>query len=76
MEIAPQRLTREAFAPFGDVIEVPTVAGRNYYADALGNFGRFACRAGAADDHASAQSKRTWSAAGPRSMKPQTSGGG
>ena len=37
MEIAPQRLTREAFAPFGDVIEVPTAPGRNYYADALGN---------------------------------------
>ena len=37
MEIVPQRLTREAFAPFGDVIEVPTAPGRNYYADALGN---------------------------------------
>ena len=37
MEIVPQRLTREAFARFGDVIEVPTAPGRNYYADALGN---------------------------------------
>lgn len=37
MEIVPQRLTSEAFAPFGDVIEVPNVAGRNYYADELGN---------------------------------------
>ncbi len=37
MEIVPQPLTKEAFAPFGDVIEVPTAAGRNYYADALGN---------------------------------------
>jgi ureidoglycolate lyase len=37
MEIVPQRLTTEAFAPFGDVIEVPTAPGRNYYADALGN---------------------------------------
>ncbi len=37
MEIVPQPLTREAFAPFGDVIEVPTQAGRLYYDDALGN---------------------------------------
>lgn len=37
MEIVPQPLTREAFAPFGDVIEVPTVAGRTYYPHALGN---------------------------------------
>ncbi len=37
MEIVPQRLTKEAFSPFGDVIDVPTAAGRTYYADALGN---------------------------------------
>ena len=37
MEIVPQPLTKEAFAPFGDVIDVPTAAGRTYYADALGN---------------------------------------
>jgi ureidoglycolate lyase len=30
-------LTAEAFAPFGDVIDVPTKAGRKYYEDALGN---------------------------------------
>jgi len=37
MEITPQPLTREAFAPFGDVIDMPTEAGRFYYDDALGN---------------------------------------
>jgi ureidoglycolate lyase len=37
MEIVPQPLTREAFAPFGDVIDVPTSTGRTYYEDALGN---------------------------------------
>ena len=37
MEIVPQPLTKEAFAPFGDVIDVPEVAGRTYYEDALGN---------------------------------------
>lgn len=37
MELIPQPLTREAFAPFGDVIDVPTEAGRTYYEDALGN---------------------------------------
>ncbi|MDI1283757.1 MAG: ureidoglycolate lyase [Reyranella sp.] len=37
MEITPQPLTQEAFAPFGDVIDVPDVAGRTYYEDALGN---------------------------------------
>ena len=37
MEIVPQPLTQEAFAPFGDVIAVPDVAGRTYYEDALGN---------------------------------------
>ena len=37
MEIVPQPLTKEAFAPFGDVIDVPNEAGRIYYEDALGN---------------------------------------
>src|ERR1700757_788067 len=37
MELVPQRLTTEAFAPFGDVIDVPKQAGRTYYEDALGN---------------------------------------
>ena len=37
MEIDPQPLTREAFAPFGDVIDIPSEAGRTYYEDALGN---------------------------------------
>jgi len=37
MEITPQPLTKEAFAPFGDLIDMPTAAGRFYYDDALGN---------------------------------------
>jgi ureidoglycolate lyase len=37
MEIVPQPLTKEAFAPFGDVIDMPKAAGRLYYDDALGN---------------------------------------
>jgi ureidoglycolate lyase len=37
MEITPQPLTREAFAPFGDIIDMPTSAGRFYHDDALGN---------------------------------------
>ncbi|HEY4168868.1 MAG TPA: ureidoglycolate lyase [Reyranella sp.] len=37
MEIVPQPLTKEAFAPYGDVIDVPQQAGRTYYEDALGN---------------------------------------
>src|ERR1700751_830547 len=37
MDIVPQPLTREAFAPFGDVIDIPKEAGRTYYEDALGN---------------------------------------
>jgi len=37
MEVIAQPLTKEAFAPFGDVIDVPEVAGRTYYEDALGN---------------------------------------
>src|SRR4029078_11055729 len=37
MEITPQPLTQEAFAPFGDVIDMPRDAGRFYYDDALDN---------------------------------------
>ena len=37
MEVVPQPLTQEAFAPFGDVFEAPQEAGRKYYEDALGN---------------------------------------
>mgnify|MGYP001128868546 FL=1 len=37
MELIPQPLTKEAFAPFGDVIDVPETPGRTYYNDALGN---------------------------------------
>lgn len=37
MEILLSALTKEAFAPFGDVIDIPDVAGRTYYEDALGN---------------------------------------
>lgn len=37
MEIVPQPLTKEAFAPFGDVIDMPSAAGRVYYNEALGN---------------------------------------
>lgn len=37
MEITPQKLTKEAFAPFGDVIDLPEDPGRFYYEDALGN---------------------------------------
>jgi ureidoglycolate lyase len=37
MEIRPQPLERVAFAPFGDLIDVPVEAGRTYYDDALGN---------------------------------------
>jgi ureidoglycolate lyase len=37
MEIVPQPLTKDAFAPFGDVIDVPNEPGRQYYEDALGN---------------------------------------
>lgn len=37
MELIPQPLTKEAFAPFGDVIDVPEVPGRTYYNDSLGN---------------------------------------
>lgn len=37
MIVEPLQLTKEAFAPFGDVIALPTEAGRKYYEDALGN---------------------------------------
>ena len=37
MEIVPQPLTKEAFAPFGDVIDVPNEPGRQYYDEALRN---------------------------------------
>lgn len=37
VEITPQPLTREAFSPFGDIIDMPTAAGRFYYDKALGN---------------------------------------
>ncbi|SEP05460.1 ureidoglycolate lyase [Rhodospirillales bacterium URHD0017] len=37
MLIDPQPLTQAAFAPFGDVIDVPSEPGRTYYEDALGN---------------------------------------
>jgi ureidoglycolate lyase len=37
MEVISQPLTKDAFAPFGDVIDVPDVAGRTYYEEALGN---------------------------------------
>lgn len=37
MEILPQPLTQEAFAPFGEVIDVPSEPGRTYYEEALGN---------------------------------------
>ena len=37
MQVTPQPLSREAFAAFGDVIDIPDEAGRTYYDDALGN---------------------------------------
>src|SRR5258708_4603213 len=37
MDITPQPLAREAFAPFGDVIDIPDQAGRTYDEEALGN---------------------------------------
>ncbi len=37
MQVDPQPLTKEAFAPYGDVIDLPTSTGRTYYEDALGN---------------------------------------
>lgn len=37
MEIETEPLTAAAFAPYGDVIDVPDAPGRKYYEDALGN---------------------------------------
>jgi ureidoglycolate lyase len=37
MEIVPQPLTPEAFAPFGDVIDLASAPGRFYHDAALGN---------------------------------------
>jgi ureidoglycolate lyase len=37
MQVMAQPLSREAFAAFGDVIDIPDTAGRTYYDDALGN---------------------------------------
>jgi ureidoglycolate lyase len=37
MEVIPEPLTKEAFAPFGDVIDVPEAPGRTYYEESLGN---------------------------------------
>jgi ureidoglycolate lyase len=37
MQVTPQLLSREAFAAFGDVIDIPDEPGRTYYDDALGN---------------------------------------
>jgi ureidoglycolate lyase len=37
MDITAQPLNREAFAPFGDVIDIPDRVGRAYYDDALGS---------------------------------------
>ena len=37
MDIVPKPLTKEAFAPYGDVIDIPKEVGRTYYEDALGN---------------------------------------
>jgi ureidoglycolate lyase len=37
VEIQPQPLTAEAFAPFGEVIDAPSEPGRTYYEEALGN---------------------------------------
>ncbi|MGE0717673.1 MAG: ureidoglycolate lyase [Alphaproteobacteria bacterium] len=37
MEIIAEKLTREAFAPYGDVLESPDAPGRAYFEDGLGN---------------------------------------
>lgn len=37
MRVTPQPLSREAFADFGDVIDIPDEAGRTYHDDALGS---------------------------------------
>jgi ureidoglycolate lyase len=37
MDVVAERLTQEAFAPYGDVIAVPVQPGREYYSSGLGN---------------------------------------
>jgi ureidoglycolate lyase len=37
MQVTAQPLSREVFAAFGDVIDIPDSAGRTYHDDALGN---------------------------------------
>ncbi len=37
MELTPQKLTKEAFAPFGEIIDMPAAAGRFYHDEALGD---------------------------------------
>lgn len=37
LTITPEPLTKEAFAPYGDVLEAPVEKGRLYYEEALGN---------------------------------------
>lgn len=37
MELTAQKLTQEAFAPYGDVLTLPEAPGRNYFEAALGN---------------------------------------
>jgi ureidoglycolate lyase len=42
-ELKAQKLTASAFAPYGEVLELPAAAGRSYFEDALAN-GRPAAR--------------------------------
>jgi ureidoglycolate hydrolase len=37
MDLLAERLTQEAFAPYGDVIAVAVRRGRKYYSSGLGN---------------------------------------
>ncbi len=37
MDLVAERLTQNAFAPYGDVIAVPVRPGRKYYSSGLGN---------------------------------------
>ncbi|BBK36451.1 putative ureidoglycolate lyase [Allostella sp. ATCC 35155] len=37
MELTAQRLTAEAFAPYGDVLAAPDAPGRSYFEEGLGN---------------------------------------
>lgn len=37
MEILPQPLTQEGFAPFGELFDVPQAPGRTYYDESLGD---------------------------------------